>query len=529
MAEQILNLLPSSEQRFGRYLLLGHLATGGMAKLYLARIEGPENFEKLVVIKRIHEHLSEDPEFLKMFVDEARLASWISHPNVVQVMEFGVVGNSHYIAMEYVDGESLVALIRRMKPPLRICARIAAQAAAGLHAAHELRSMDGELLSVVHRDVSPQNILISYEGDIKVVDFGVARVRGSLHSTTTGTLKGKLGYMAPEQLLQHPVDRRTDIFALGIILYEITTRHRLYKADSEAAIVSKVLNSPIVPPSHLVSDYPAKLEHIVLKALQRDPAARFQTAEKMQEALETYIMESGPPLMPSSLGQIMRHHFADRIEHKRNLLRQSAYSSTAILENNIVSNPSLTMGGATVSKADHLLSQQHLPKNRHWLWAAGGGVTLIFIGAISYLLINREAASIPNNSPKSTPTAQKQNPKRSPAKAIVISIKAMPTNAFISLDGRPVSNPYEIHKAISPGSLQAEISAPGYQTQRFDISLEEGGRWVIALAKISEAPQATQKNKVIDNKGQSSHRRWPRRSKPAKSDDELFGDPFNEK
>lgn len=317
-----LSLLPAAEREFGRYALICRLASGGMANLYLAQLVGPDGFEKLVAIKRIHEHLSHETDFITMFADEARLVARISHPNVVHVLELGFHKSSYFIAMEYVEGESLGALLGRERPPFAVCARIVANAAAGLHAAHQLRGRDGKLLGVVHRDVSPDNILVSYDGAVKVVDFGVAKARGNLYVTSAGTLKGKFSYMAPEQLKLDNVDGRADVFALGIVLHEITTRQHLFRAGSEQATMANVEKAPIPLPSRLVPDYPPVLEAIVMRALERDPLARYQTAEAMQADLERYIVGTGNPVLPGAVADLMRRAFADRIEAKRDLLQQ---------------------------------------------------------------------------------------------------------------------------------------------------------------------------------------------------------------
>jgi serine/threonine-protein kinase len=318
-----LTMLPEEARSFGRYTLLCRLGSGGMANLYLARLAGPEGFEKLVAIKRIHEHLGAETEFIKMFLDEARLAARITHPSVAQVLELGFLEGSHFIAMEYVEGESLAALMKRVKPSLPTCARIIAAAASGLHAAHELRDHEGHLLNVVHRDVSPTNILISYEGSVKVVDFGVARARSNLHTTDAGTRKGRLTYMAPEQATLEAVDRRADIFALGVMLWEITARKRLFKANSEQETLARVISAAVTPPSQVAPGYPPELEPIVMRALERDPALRYQTAEELQAALEHYIVGTGSPVLPSTLARLMHETFAERIDRKRALLRDA--------------------------------------------------------------------------------------------------------------------------------------------------------------------------------------------------------------
>jgi len=312
-------LLPDNELRFGRYSLLYRFAAGGMANLYAAKLTGTDGFSKTVAIKMMHSHLASDPEFVKMFIDEARLASRISHPNVVQTLELGRVKQTHYIAMEYVEGESVRALLQRARPPIPCGVQIAIDVASGLHAAHELRDAQGLPLDVVHRDVSPDNILISYDGAVKIVDFGVARARDSLHSTSAGSLKGKFSYMAPEQATAAPVDRRVDVFALGIVLYELTTCRRLFRRPTDAETIQAVIAADVPPPSSRVEGYPEELERIVMTALSRRPDGRFRTTLELQAALEGYLVRSGDLPAPSALGRMMREVFADRINRRQEI------------------------------------------------------------------------------------------------------------------------------------------------------------------------------------------------------------------
>jgi serine/threonine-protein kinase len=312
--------LQPNERRFGRYELLYRLASGGMANIYVARFLGVEGFEKLLAIKRIHDHLTEDPQFIKMFFDEARVASRIMHPNVVQVIELGEVDGVYFMAMEYVHGESLSSVLWRVKLHPRVCAKIVADAAAGLHGAHQLCDAGGRPLNVVHRDVSPQNILLSYDGAVKVTDFGVARARDNAQSTAGSSLKGKFSYMSPEQASAEPVDRRSDVFALGIVLYELTTRTRLFKGSSSVQTLRKVTSQVIPPPSQFITGYPKQLEQVVLSALERNPARRLQSAEQLQHELERFLAASGDPVLPSRVGTFMARSFADRIDEKRKML-----------------------------------------------------------------------------------------------------------------------------------------------------------------------------------------------------------------
>ncbi|MBN2360144.1 MAG: protein kinase [Deltaproteobacteria bacterium] len=314
----------------GRYHLVTEIASGGMAALYLARATGPAGFEKLVALKRIHPHLARESQFVVMFLDEARIAARIRHPNVVQIYELGEDAGSYFIAMEYIEGESLARLAsatwrgqhsrgESIGLPLPEMIHIVAEAASGLHAAHELRDEQGATLGLVHRDVSPHNVLVTYDGYIKLVDFGVVKARGRMTQTTTSELKGKLAYMSPEQLGGCEIDRRSDIFSLGVVLYEMTVSRRLFKSASEGHTVAMILQGAIPPPSQVVPDYPLRLEKVVLKSLARDPADRYQTAEEMQYALHDVLDEVSRRIGAADVARLMRTTFGDRYDLRQRL------------------------------------------------------------------------------------------------------------------------------------------------------------------------------------------------------------------
>lgn len=354
-------LLPDNQKRFGRYSLLYRLASGGMANLYVATLAGADGFKKTVAIKIMHRNLTHDPEFVRMFIDEARLASRVVHPHVTQVLDLGRTPHHHYIAMEYVEGESINALMRRTRPPLSCCARIIADAAAGLHAAHELCDTDGSPLGVVHRDVSPDNILISYSGTVKVTDFGVARTRDCIHTTNAGMVKGKLSYMAPEQICAEPVDCRSDIFSLGIVLYEMTTCHRLFKGSTDAETVALVSGCRIPPPSAVVRDYyPRELERVVLTALEPDPSNRFQTAQQLQQELERFLVRSGQLTYSSAVGELMSSVFSERIQRKRELTQQLTEQECDLVPDMQVEVLSNESAGLPVISVEELESELEL-------------------------------------------------------------------------------------------------------------------------------------------------------------------------
>lgn len=287
-----------SETRLGDYVLDRKIATGGMAEIWLGRKAGPAGFTKQVVVKRILRHLSEDSKFREMFLDEARLAAQLEHPNIVQIFDLGESGGDYFIAMEYIDGWDLEGILARSQSlgrplPPALVARIMADACVALDYAHHFKDATGQPAHLVHRDISPQNILVSKSGVVKLVDFGVAKAATSSHKTQTGAVKGKLSYMSPEQITAKPLDGRSDIFALGIVLYELLTGQRPFGHDSELLAVTAILHEQPRQPSSLTSDIPIELEHVILRALQKDPAARFQSAGEMQVALEQALRARG--------------------------------------------------------------------------------------------------------------------------------------------------------------------------------------------------------------------------------------------
>ncbi|MCC6646415.1 MAG: serine/threonine protein kinase [Polyangiaceae bacterium] len=313
----------------GRYRVVDEIGIGGMASVHLARADGPGGFQKWVAIKRIHPHLVEDDQFIHMFLDEARIAARISHANVAQVFDLGEGDGTYWIAMEYLHGEPLREVMRCVEdgfplPSTDIAARIVADAAEGLHAAHDLKDKGGQLLNLVHRDVTPHNLFLTYDGNVKVVDFGIAKVAGRLSQTRAGTLKGKLAYMSPEQVRGGEIDRRTDIFALGVVLWELTTGHRLFRMESDLETLEKVQACIVPSPSAVVPDYPAELESIVMRALAKAPEQRFQTARELSRALQQHLLRRGVFIGPEDVSGYVRRIFGDRIKKRDAHLRWAA-------------------------------------------------------------------------------------------------------------------------------------------------------------------------------------------------------------
>jgi serine/threonine-protein kinase len=280
-----------SPSQVGRYALSHAIAAGGMGTLHLGRLVGPVGFARTVAIKRLHRRLCADPSFVAMFADEARLAARVRHPNVVPTLDVVQSDGELLIVMEYVDGESLSSLVRQSQErvPLPIAVAIVSEMLHGLHSAHEAKSEDGEPLELVHRDVSPQNVLVGSDGVTRLVDFGIARATACQAHTGESDLRGKLAYMAPEQLRRERVTRQTDIFAAGIVLWELLTGTRLFAAESPGGTMEKILVGWVAPPSSIARELPPKLDEITLRALDPEPKSRYATARDMAVALEDAV------------------------------------------------------------------------------------------------------------------------------------------------------------------------------------------------------------------------------------------------
>lgn len=290
----------------GRYRLRGMLGQGGMGRLYVAEQEGIAGFAKIVALKQILPHLADSPEFRRMFLTEARIAARLEHPNIVATYELGEVDGIYYIAMEYLPGEDLAAVLSRCRDagpmPLEVAATIAHQAATGLHYAHETRDGNNGLPGIVHRDVNPSNIFLTYYGMVKVLDFGVVK-GGTTAATSPGLFKGKYGYCAPEQLGTDAIDRRTDVFCVGILLWECLTGRRLFEGATDAGIIDAVRAGRIPPPSVLRPEVPAALDDLTMRALCREPGRRFQSAFEMAEALDRFLASRPHKQTPSTMSR----------------------------------------------------------------------------------------------------------------------------------------------------------------------------------------------------------------------------------
>lgn len=337
---------------FGKYLLLHKLAEGGMAEVFLARQSGLEGFEKPVVIKRILPRYSDEPRFVEMFLNEARVAARLTHPALVHIYELGQIDGQYYIAMEFVHGEDLRALVetaeqQERRPPAAIACRIVADTLGGLHYAHTRTGKDGQPLGLVHRDVSPQNVLVTYEGGVKLVDFGIAKATQAeqgANQTQVGLLKGKYAYMSPEQCRGQALDARSDIFSVGILLWELVAWRRLFRRGTDLATLVAVVEDPIPTLEQAGAHPPPELSRIVMRALARSPDERYPSAQAMQADLEALIRAQGWEADSIRLQRYVREVCADRLAQQTEAMREAGVGSIEDLLARVDEHTRITVG-----------------------------------------------------------------------------------------------------------------------------------------------------------------------------------------
>ncbi|MDY0003567.1 MAG: serine/threonine-protein kinase [Polyangia bacterium] len=481
--------LPLEGRRFGRFELLLQMGQGGMATLFLARIRGPQNFEKLIAIKKIHDHLSKEDEFVDMFLDEARISALIHHPNVVQIFDLGSIDGAYFIAMEYVHGQDLSQVLRgairshSQTFGWPYAARLVADAAAGLHAAHELTDAEGKHLGLVHRDVSPQNILVSYDGHVKVVDFGIAYAAEKISQTSTGTLKGKAAYMSPEQSRGQKVDRRSDVFALGILLFESVCLKRLFREDSEAATLLRVGAADVPRPRSIRPDLPAELEKIILKSLAKDPANRFSSAQELQVALEQLLVTKGEMVGPAQVAQLMTELF-----HDRKRIRDQQIRDVAARPSDEV-NSAIGMSTTTVTQLGSLDEAETGPPRR---WVMPVVISAVVIAVLALVAViglpllrggkDKPGSPPPKVEAKAPPppdarVAVRLAPPPEPmAEKVIVEIKVLPKDAkaMILFRGKEYRQT-ELDLLVEPSDAPevVRVEAPGYQGESRHITVND--------------------------------------------------------
>jgi serine/threonine-protein kinase len=476
----------------GRYELLAPIAQGGMAMVWAARLQGTRGFQKIVGIKTMLPSLGEDPAFEQMFLDEASLASQVRHPNVVEILDLGEQDGILYLVMEWIDGEPLSLLMKRTLPrstPYPIAVRMALQACQGLHAAHELRDEAGELVGLVHRDVSPQNVLVTYGGVVKVVDFGVAKAAGRITAETgAGQIKGKIPYMSPEQATGGAIDRRTDVFAMGILLYMLTTGRHPFRRENEAQTLMSITSpKPVVPPRGFLADYPADLSQIVVRALAKDPDKRFPTANALAMALDG-LPRSLRAGSDEEVADHVKSLLSDRVEKRRHRLREAlrAADERAVGRISLTTfNPESTISSPTAlsaigplpaaAAASSPASQSGIVERTSGVTPASSGMRSAVQGASSTRVLALVASllaaavvvgavALARTEPPSTGPREPASASPAPPPAAALStLEAAPSQVATSLAARAAS----AEATQSDAALPAAKPAPEAPARRF--------------------------------------------------------------
>ncbi|MBX3268833.1 MAG: serine/threonine protein kinase [Sandaracinaceae bacterium] len=443
--------------RFGKYTLIRQIALGGMAELFLALQRSVAGFEKLIVVKRVLPHLAKDESFIEMLLAEARIAATLNHPNIAQVYDVGRADGRYYIAMEHVHGEDLRSLVRQMKKkdvtsfPLEHALAIVLGCCAGLAYAHDKRDLDGEPMGIVHRDVSPQNILVTFTGDVKLVDFGIAKAgRGQMEDTGSGQLKGKVPYMSPEQAQGLQLDNRSDIFSLGIMLFELCTGRRLFRGQNEMETLRKIVEDEYPRPRDLNPNLSPRLEEIILRSLEKDRTRRYQSARDMQADLEDYIRSEQLKVSALSLGTWISDLFREKLEAQKQMLqegRQLAEIIAAQIEESQREGGSLPEGSLSGVRARRASKVPWILLVLVVLAAAAGGV---------WFLTRPPPAPVAEVGPG------------------VIALTSTPPGAAVWLDGnrRAERTPATIAE-LPVGRYQVRLTHPGYAPWDQQVDLTE--------------------------------------------------------
>ena len=406
----------------GKYETFASLGSGGMADVFLAIARGPKGFNKLIVVKTLKPEFVREPSFVEMFLDEARLAARLNHPNVVQTQEVGESGGTYFIAMEFLEGQPFNRIIDRLNSggitlDAAIPVRLVSDALAGLHYAHELRDYDGKPLNVIHRDISPHNLFVTYEGQVKVVDFGIAKAASSSSKTEVGVLKGKLSYMAPEQAMGEAMDRRADIYAMGVVLWEALTLKRFASEESVSARIARMFSNDVPRMSAEVPGIDPRLDELVAKALDRDPAKRFQTAAEMRTALEGWISQTGATVRQEEIGQNLGEMFKDaRAQVDREVHAQMASVGPSSRVEDLAPPTPVDSRGTSATPAPVQTVTQVVPvmpraarSGRTGTVALVGGVVVAVVAAAGFGRFSRPASpeapvAVAPSVPSSTPT-----------------------------------------------------------------------------------------------------------------------------
>jgi len=478
----------------GRYTPLARLGHGGMADVFLAVARGPMGFNKLTVVKRLR---NSEEAHVKMFLDEARLAARLNHPNIVHTYEVGEVGGKFFIAMEYLEGQSVNQLIAKLTEKGEglsepMIAYLGSLALKGLHHAHELRDFDGTPIGVVHRDISPQNLFITYTGEVKLLDFGIAKATVNSSHTDTGVLKGKVRYMAPEQVASQPVDRRLDVFAFGVVMWELLARRHLFQGDA-ISILTRIASDPLPSVRSVRPEISTELDTIVLRALRQDPAERYQTADAMRADLDQFQRGHDPAALERELVQLMNNLFAETRDGVRARIQAFLANVTSGEETPSVPGighsgelpallgdsgavPIATTSATTVSNLPASSARRPIRRRSPLLLVAIAAVLVVAAVGAGILLRARSTPSAVA-SPAPLPTTAR------------VRVETTPPGALIEWNGRPIDrSPADL--TLEPGPQTLVLSREGYETVMLAVDAKAGDNILQVLQLTEKAPAA---------------------------------------
>ena len=536
LSEAPLSLSRERPLRLGKYRMIARVGTGGGATVYLALASGAAGVNKLLVVKVLREDLADDPSFVAMFLDEARLSTRLNHPNIVQVIEVGQEGGFHFIVMEYLEGKPLARLIDGDVPGVGrdVVLHLIAESLDGLHYAHELADYDGTPLGVVHRDFSPQNIFVTYDGHAKLLDFGVAKVLTSSVQTEIDVLKGKPRYMAPEQMSGQKVDRRADVFSAGIVLWEAVAGRRMWAGKTDVAVMYAVGSGRIPRIEAVAPKTPPELVRILSRALALSRDDRYPTALALQEDLESYLRRAGEPVRPRDIGRVLTGQFiADRAQISAAVETQLKSLATESAGFRLVSLPDIETGALGASESSNSRprplsnppsspptvipsSVRPAPSRRSsWMLLGVAAVVAACCGSVYRLVFHGPPLSLeglreriagpseehPSDAPPGTPLVPATTPPVRAADAptgslgdvaaptVKLTFRASPPESKLFLDGMPLqTNPFsgEFPKTTATHVLRAE--APGYTTRAEPFSFARDASLDMALPKLDPPP-----------------------------------------
>jgi serine/threonine-protein kinase len=479
-------------KRFGKYTLLRKLATGGMAELFLAIQKSVAGFEKLLVIKRILPSMNQDRAFIDMLLHEARVAATLSHPNIVQIFDVGHADGQYYIAMEHVHGEDLRSIVRQMKKksvfefPIEHALAIVLGMCAGLAYAHEKGELDGTALNIVHRDISPQNVVVTFSGDVKIVDFGIAKSadKGMMEQTKSGRLKGKVPYMSPEQARGERLDARSDIFATGVMLFELTTGRRLFKGASEYETLKLICEREYPRPSEIRPDYPSDLEPIVMRALEKDVGRRYQSAREMQADIEAFVRHHQIAVSNIALNQFMQMLFEDKLAVQKEALLQGKQLADIIEAQAALTAPPPEASDMDAAQASgpRALSTQSMPAAAHTVTdvsarrGGGAGVVLGVVLGLVFVAILGAGGAWLYAKKKGGDAARLAAAAALGAPRGSLVVESDPPGASIWINGdlRTETTPATIDKLPLGAPLDVKLTMDGFEHAKQEVRLEDG-------------------------------------------------------